>query len=285
MPFAHLPDVKLYYEIYGSEYELLESSVRQKPTIVAVHGGPGVDHNLYDVPFLATAAEYAQVIFYDQRGHGKSSYSNSSNWNLKQWATDLYQFCEVLGLEKPFIHGVSMGGWVVQSYASLFPDQAKGIILHDTEAYYDIPAIIEAFGHKGGKELREIADTYFHHPSPTSMQDFFGKCIPACSNNPMPAEWMNRTISTPEVNDHFKTNELTHFNLYDELKKIKAPVLYLSNTTNPLHLYASAKKTAEAITNTTVEFVAFENCGLIAMDAKEKGLAKIKEFVLKHFNS
>ncbi len=94
---------------------------------------------------------------------------------------------------------------------------------------------------------------------------------------------MNRTIMTPEVNNHFKQNELTTFNLFDDVKKITAPVLYLTNTTNPLHLFTSAQKTAEAMINTKVEFIPFDNCGLVAMVAKEKSLTKIKDFVLKHF--
>ena len=53
MPYADIGDVKIYYEIYGSEYELLPAGIRKKPTIVAIHGGPGIDHNYYDVPFLA----------------------------------------------------------------------------------------------------------------------------------------------------------------------------------------------------------------------------------------
>ena len=91
---------------------------------------------------------------------------------------------------------------------------------------------------------------------------------------------MGRAIMTPEVNDYFKENELTTFNLLNDIKKIKSPVLYLTNTTNPLHLYDSAKKTAEAMINTKVDFVAFENCGLVAMDAKEQALEKIKSFLV-----
>lgn len=60
------------------------------------------------------------------------------------------------------------------------------------------------------------------------------------------------------------------------------PVLFITNTTNPLHLYASAKKTADAMINAKVEFVPIENCGLIAMDAKEKGLQIIESFLQKH---
>ena len=272
MPYAKLNDISIYYEIYGSEYKLVADTAQQKPTIIAIHGGPGVDHNYYDVPFLADAAEFAQVIFIDQRGNGRSIDKNSEHWNLHQWAEDIHNFCKTLGLHKPFIHGVSMGGWVAQLYASLYPNEAAGIILNDTEAYLDVDAILDGYEAKGGAEIRSIAHKYFYEDSSDNMQKYFEKCIPLCSNNPIPAEWMGRTILTSEVNTYFKENELTSFNLIEDLKKVVAPVLYLTNTTNPLHLYESAKKTADGLINTKVEFVEFKNCGLVAMDEKDKAL-------------
>ncbi len=284
MPYAQLADIKLYYEIHGSESFLTENETVQKPTIVAIHGGPGVDHNYYDVPFLSQASEFAQVIFIDQRGNGRSIDNNSNNWNLKQWAEDIHSFCQVLGLEKPFIHGVSMGGWVAQLYASLYPEEPQGIILNDTEAFLDIDAILNKYEEKGGPQIRKIAEEYFYDPAEETMQAYFENCIPLCSNNPIPQAWLSRSILTPKVSSYFKRNELTKFNLMDKLKKIQAPVLYLTNTTNPLHLYSSAQKTAQAIDNADVEFVAFDDCGLVAMDKKEQALEKIQSFVLNNFN-
>ncbi len=283
MPYANLDNVKLYYEIYGNEYEVLEDSVRRKPTLVVVHGGPGIDHIYYEVPTLKDAAEFAQVIFIDLRGNGRSIDANSNHWNLKQWATDLHDFCNTLGLEKPFIHGVSLGGWVVQLYAGLYPDQPGGIILTDTEAYLDMDAILNAFEIKAGKPVRDIAYRYFYEPTLGIMQEYFEKCIPLCSIQPIPVAWLKRTILKPEVSEYFSANERLQFNLIETNKKIKAPVLFLSNTTNPLHLLASAKKTAEAMINTQVEFIAFENCGLVGMDAREKGLVAIKKFLKRNF--
>ncbi|MCK4607995.1 MAG: alpha/beta hydrolase [Gammaproteobacteria bacterium] len=283
MPYANIGDVKIYYEIYGSEYKLLKNSTLKKPTIIAIHGGPGVDHNFYDTPFWADAAEFAQVILIDQRGNGRSIDKSPEHWNLKQWATDIYHFCDTLGLEKPFIHGVSMGGWVAQLYASMHQDQAGGIILSDTEAFLDMKAILNAFEIKGGKQIRDIAEKYFCTPDPAVLPQYAEKCLPLCSNTPIPQDWGDRTIFTPEVRVHFK-DELLSFNLLDDIKKIEIPVLYLTNTTNPLHLYKSAKKTAEAMVNAPIEFVEFENCGLVAMDAKEKALKIIKSFVEKQFN-
>ena len=284
MPYAKVENVRLYYQIYGAEYELLEDSARKKPTLVAVHGGPGTDHIFYDVPTLSDASEFAQVIFYDQRGNGRSIDINPEHWNLRQWALDLHSFCETLGLEKPFIHGISLGGWIAQLYASMYPEEPGGIILTDTEAYVNISKILDAYEHKGGPEVREIARRFLYALDTDACEEYSKKCIPLCSCNPMPDSWAKRAIVTPEVNRHFRKNELLKFNYLEDIKKIIAPVLFLSNTTNPYHLLSVARETYNAIKHDKVEFIEFENCGLVGVDAKELALTEIKRFINRYFS-
>lgn len=72
MPKVNIGNTNIYFEIYGSEYEVLQNKTIKKPTIVSLHGGPGIDHNYCDVEFLSSAAKYAQVIFINHRGNGQS---------------------------------------------------------------------------------------------------------------------------------------------------------------------------------------------------------------------
>lgn len=284
MPYVQLKHVNLYFEIYGNEYQLTGESHIRKPTIVVVHGGPGIDHLYSEASFWEHAGDYAQVILIDQRGNGRSVDKSSERWNLKQWATDIHDFCEALSLDKPFIYGCSMGGWVTQYYASLFPDQPGGIILCDTEAFLDIPAIIEAYKKRGGTEIGKIADDFFNHETVEIAEQYFRQCISLCSVNPIPDYWMTRSIQTLEVNQHLKENEVKSMNLLESNKAITAPVLYLSNTINPVHLYQSAKATADAMTHATVEFIALEGAGLVSIDAKEAAHHHIQAFVARCFN-
>jgi pimeloyl-ACP methyl ester carboxylesterase len=279
MPYAKLKDVHIYFEIYGNELELKHDSVVKKPTIVALHGGPGIDHCYYEVPFLKDAAEFAQVIFLDLRGNGRSIDTNPQHWSLDQWAKDLGQFCDYLGLEKPYIYGCSLGGWVAMKYALLYPQQAKGLILIDTEAYLNIDKVVQGYEKKGNKEIGKIAKEYYTtKATPELMQQYFEKCIPLCAENPIPENWIKRTILNPEVNIHTKEYEYPKYNILQDIPKIVTPTLYLSNTTNPLHHVEVAKETAAAFTAPVI-FKTYENCGLVALDAKDKALAEIKKFV------
>ena len=285
MPYVNIGDTKIYYEIYGSELELTQDGVREKPTLVVLHGGPGVDHT-FEVEFSKNCASFAQVILYDHRGNGRSIDNNPDHWNLNQWTKDLHSFCEALGLKKPFIQGVSMGGWVTMQFAIQYPDYASGFILLDTEAYIDLERVCAAFEKRGGKEASEIARKFFQKdkPAPEVVEHYFAKCIPLCSNNPIPAAYFKRAILKPEVGAQVQTERAT-FNYMGDLDKIKSPVLYLTNTINPSHLFEVAKETANAMINADVTFVPFENCGIVQMDAKEKGIHEINKFILKHFNN
>jgi pimeloyl-ACP methyl ester carboxylesterase len=97
---------------YGSKLDVLESSVREKHTLIVLHGGPGlVDHTLY-VSFWSIFSNIAQVIFIDQRGSGRSNIKEHPYANLAQQGKDVYLFCEQLGIEKPILAGISWVEWL-----------------------------------------------------------------------------------------------------------------------------------------------------------------------------
>jgi pimeloyl-ACP methyl ester carboxylesterase len=134
--FITLSDgTNIYYNIAGKE----EAMDPTAPTLIILHGGPGIsDHTLYQ-PFWSKLQAIIQVVLIDMRGHGRSDgYDNPEKWTLKQWGKDVYDFCGQAQLEKPIIAGVSFGGWVVLSYATLYPNHPKALILCHTEAAVDI---------------------------------------------------------------------------------------------------------------------------------------------------
>jgi len=50
------------------------SQMRPRPTVVLVHGGPGVYDHSYFKPDFARLASHAQVVYLDLRGHGRSAW-------------------------------------------------------------------------------------------------------------------------------------------------------------------------------------------------------------------
>ena len=118
--FITINGCKLFFDVYGSKLDIQATSIKEKLTLLILHGGHGmIDHTLY-VEFWSQFSDIAQVIFLDQRGCGRSDLRTPNEWNLQYWANDLYEFCQTLGIEKPILAGVSMGGHVMCEYLSRY---------------------------------------------------------------------------------------------------------------------------------------------------------------------
>lgn len=231
-------DVTLWFDVSGPSVLPDGGTVIERPTLVAVHGGPGVDH-INMKAGLAPLADRFQIVYYDQRGHGRSDASSSEFWNLPTWANDLRRLCDVLGLVKPVVMGSSFGGRVVLTYAGLFPGHAGGIILANTTGgRSDYQRSVEIFRRLGGEEAAAVAERDFAELSEESLAEFRRVCRPLYSSKPRPAEELRqrkaRSIQTTEVSLHFFRNEAPHFSPWSRLDKIRCPVLILAGEDDPM---------------------------------------------------
>src|SRR5260221_480467 len=64
--------VELFFDVHGCGLASRGGELVDKPVIVALHGGPGIDHSQF-VPWLTPIADVAQLILVDHRGNGRSS--------------------------------------------------------------------------------------------------------------------------------------------------------------------------------------------------------------------
>jgi pimeloyl-ACP methyl ester carboxylesterase len=152
-----LGDVNLWFDVSGPSVVPQGDTTAERLTLVTVHGGPGFDHMITKVA-LAPLSEHVQVVFYDQRGHGRSDYGTAESWNLRTWADDLRRLCDALGLRKPVVLGSSFGGFVALTYAGLFPDHPGGIILANTTGgRLDHRRSVEIFRRLGGHVMTSSA--------------------------------------------------------------------------------------------------------------------------------
>ena len=153
-----LGGVSLWFDVSGPSVIPQGDATVERPVLVAVHGGPGLDHMTVKSALEPLADDF-QVLYFDLRGHGRSDRSSAGSWNMRTWAGDLRRLCDALGLRKPVILGSSFGGDVALTYAALFPDHPGGIILANTTGgHWDDPRVIEAFGRVGGPEAAAIIE-------------------------------------------------------------------------------------------------------------------------------
>jgi pimeloyl-ACP methyl ester carboxylesterase len=233
-----LGDVRLWFDVSGPSAIPEGDGVTERPVIVTVHGGPGLDH-IFIKGMLAPLAGRAQVVFYDQRGHGRSDYSTAEFWNVRTWADDLRRLCDALGLVKPIVLGSSFGGFVALAYAGLFPDHPGGVILANTTGgRNDEAASVEMFRQLGGDEAAAVAQRDFAELTGESAEEFNRACLPLFSSKPGFVEesrrMLARSIRTTDVNLHYFRVAAKEFDPWTVTPNVRCPVLVLAGEDDPI---------------------------------------------------
>ena len=110
---------KIYYEDWGNP---------NAPAIMHFHGGPGGGFN--DSHKLLFNPQKHRVIFFDQRGSGKSTPCASVENNTTQdLLSDTNKLRQHLKIDKMYLIGGSWGSTMCLTYALKYPEQVKGIIM------------------------------------------------------------------------------------------------------------------------------------------------------------
>lgn len=97
--------------------------------LVLIHGGPGGTHHGFH-PWFGRAAEFARVIYYDQRGCGLSDYEpGPDGYSVEQAVEDLEGLRRALGVDTFVLVGFSYGGFLAQYYTTRYPENVAGLVL------------------------------------------------------------------------------------------------------------------------------------------------------------
>lgn len=116
-----VPGARLYYEIFG----------RGDPILV-VHGGPGMYHK-YLLPGMKGLAESHRVIFYDQRGVGRTEGAvDSTTVSFDRFLSDIDAIGDSLHLGRFVLLGHSFGGLLAMRYAARHPERLRALVIMNT---------------------------------------------------------------------------------------------------------------------------------------------------------
>ena len=226
--------VRLFFDVEGAKLVPDGPVMREKPTLLMLHGGPGSDHSIYR-PAYSALADIAQIIYFDHRGNGRSDDGPRERWNLAQWGDDVRAFCDVLGITSPIVLGASFGGMVAISYATRHPEHPAKLVLISTEAvggsYRDRRvALFERFG---GPEVGALARRRFleeqGHPDMASIDAWRRLAMPHYTRIPRDPDMARRAVNRLEVLQWFTRpgGESRSFNMLGDLHRIQCPTLVL----------------------------------------------------------
>nr|WP_321440641.1 alpha/beta hydrolase [uncultured Hyphomonas sp.] len=277
--------VRLFVDIDGFSLVPCGKTMCERPTIVLVHGGPGFDHTIQKA-FTDKLTPFAQVVCFDQRGHGRSDRSTSEFWNLATWADDIVRLCDVLGIERPIVMGSSFGGIVAQEYAVRHPGHAAGLILHCTTPHFNLERIAAKFGQLGGAEAKALAEALWKDPgNPDLLGPYTEHCMPFYNVRKRdPSATAGWGMSTPDVLSHFYSfgQEGHQFDYRSRLGAVTYPVLLMAGEEDPICPIADSEDIAAALPSELTQFHRFAKCGHgINWDDPEGFIAAIHDFVVQ----
>jgi len=278
--------VRLFFDVEGGKLVPDGAVMREKPTLLMLHGGPGLDHAIFK-PVYSSLADIAQVIYLDHRGNGRSEAGPKENWTLAQWAEDVRAFCDTLGIEKPIVLGVSFGGTVAMAYATRYPSHPGKLILITTEARggSHLERRVALFEKFGGPEVGALARRRFleekGHPDEAAVAEWRRLAMPHYTRRSR-AEAMGRMIVRQDVLQYFTRpgGEGRSFDMMADLSRIACPTLVMGGEDDPMTPIEAQIDIVAALPKHLVRFEQFSDCGHAVMaDQPERGLAVIREFI------
>jgi proline iminopeptidase len=107
---------------------LFERRIGDGPPVVVLHGGPGAHHD-YLLPGFDRLATGRTLIYYDQRGGGRSAVPRDVPVGWREQVADLEALRQLWGLEQLALVGYSWGGLLALLYALEHPDRVSHLAL------------------------------------------------------------------------------------------------------------------------------------------------------------
>jgi proline iminopeptidase len=237
------------------------ASAGRGPTLLAVHGGPGMDHGFFR-PFLDPLADDLRLVFFDLPGHGQSG--PLADERLSAMAESIEDVRTALGAPTIALLGSSYGGFLALTYALAHPGAVSALVLVDTSASFGFrqesleiaerratPAMLASLRRLWDGSLaddaafarawRDIFPLYFHRLPPAEIDALARQCSYSLATR-------RRILPT-----------LQSYDLRDRLGEIEAPALVIVGR----HDWITSVRQAEELVAglRRAELVVFEESG------------------------
>ena len=233
------------------------------PPVVVLHGGPGAHHD-YLLPAFDALATGRQLIFYDQRGGGRSPAGREIPVGWREHVADLEALRRLWGFERLTLAGYSWGGLLAELYAVTHPGRVERLALVSPapcwrEARDEFERRFQARTmspelQAARKSLRESG---LRERDPTAhAQRMFELAVAGYFHDPGRATELT-PFRVTERTRHDVWESLGAYDLRPELHRLSVPALVLHGDDDPIP-WESAREAAECLQG---EFVLLCDCG------------------------
>jgi proline iminopeptidase len=243
--------------------EIHERRAGAGPPVVVLHGGPGAHHD-YLLPAFDALARGRQLIFYDQRGGGRSPVGREIPVGWQEHVADLEALRGLWGFERLTLAGYSWGGLLAELYAVTHPERVERLALvspapcwregrdefeHRFQARTMSPALQTA--------RKALRDSGLRQRDPSAhAQRMFELAVAGYFHDPNRATELT-PFRVSERTRHDVWESLGGYDLRPALRRLSVPTLVLHGDDDPIP-WESARQVAECLRG---EFVLLRDCG------------------------
>ena len=238
-------DTRLYFDVDGAKLVPAGPWMRERQTVILLHPGPGFDHGLFKVQLGPALVPHAQVVYFDQRGGGRSDKADPSELTLDRWADDVKELADVLGIERPVVLGLGFGSLVAIRYASRYPTHPGALALAAPVARMVPERSIAIYERLGGPVAREVAERFYRSMDEQGFADFLRVCFPLLTSYELSSDVIIRADWSPEVLIRWMRGEAGELDLREELGTISVPTLVLAGEDDAWAPLASVQEVVE----------------------------------------
>lgn len=273
------PNVRLFVDIEGAGLVAEAGGMRDKPTLILLHGGPGYDHTGFK-PVFSRLADLVQIVYYDQRGHGRSDARPCREVTLDMLADDVVRLCDQLGISKPVVLGQSFGGFVAQRYIARHPAHPSKVILSSTSARLGLPRKLAMFDQLGGPDARAAAARFWSAPDAASYAVYKTLCKPLYCAAAAARDAASHARLNTEILFSWVGGEHQTMDLLPGLAQAQCPVLVLAGARDPVCPADDARDIAAALPAHLAQLDIFDDCGHgVWRDAPDQAFVRLRQFL------
>ena len=229
----------------GADYVTTDDNIRlytkkagNGPIAIFIHGGPGAWSKSFEDLGGKNLESQLTMIYYDQRGCGRSEGTNNDNYSLERMLKDIELIRQKYHADKVYLIAHSFGGILAVNYAQKYPDHIKGIILVNStlNLFYSIQHQIDYMNSLLKSDYKaadssQIISTFKKAQSKFVEKGFIYKLLSDNKNN---ADLLNK-IDGENPSEFAFAQKALYIDDYQKdytkiTNQIKMPVLVISGT-------------------------------------------------------
>jgi proline-specific peptidase len=195
--------------------------------LIVLHGGPGLDHQMFR-PYLDPLAADYRLLFVDERGQGRSERVDPATLSVDRFASDVDLLAQALGLEWFALLGHSFGA-IIATYHAVEVGSAGAYVISggadESDAMLaDVEASLQAMG-EAGKPIAASWEDEKTVQTEEQLTQLLRVQMPFHFRREPPPGYAEQTVGSPEVLRHFANAGYGDFDYRPKLGLVEKPTL------------------------------------------------------------